>query len=145
MTIEKGTPMQIQSYLAFGGRTDEAIAFYKKALGAEVNMLMRFKDHPEPKPPQMKPEFDDKVMHAQFTIGDTVIMASDGMCEGSSNFQGFSLALSVADKAEAEKRFGALADGGKIGMPLTETFFSPAFGMVADKFGVNWMVMVPMG
>ena len=84
---------------------------------------------------------DDKVMHAQFKVGDTVVMASDGMCEGSTSFQGFSLALGVADPAEAEKRFNALAEGGDVRMPLTKTFFSPAFGMVADKFGVSWMVM----
>ena len=137
--------MEVQAYLAFGGRCDEAIAFYKKALGAQVDMLMRFKDHPEPKPPQMKAEFDDKVMHVQFRVGDTVVMASDGMCEGTSNFQGFSLALGVADTTEAEKRFAALADGGEVRMPLTPTFFSPAFGMVADRFGVSWMVMTQPG
>jgi len=134
--------MEVTTYLALGGRCDEAIAFYKKALGAEVQMLMRFKDHPEPKPPEMKPEMDDKVMHASFKVGDTVVMASDGMCEASEGFHGFSLALSAADAADAERKFNALAEGGQVRMPLTKTFFSPAFGMVGDKFGINWMVMV---
>jgi PhnB protein len=134
--------MQINSYLSFEGRCDEAIAFYRRALGAEVEMLMRFKDHPEPKPPQMLPEMNDKVMHASLRIGDTVIMASDGGCRGGGAFHGISLALSVPDLPEAERRFNALADGGQVQMPLAKTFFSPGFGMVADRFGVSWMVMV---
>jgi len=133
--------MQVQSYLSFGGRCDEAIAFYKQALGAEVEMLMRFKDHPEPKPPQMTAAFDDKIMHAQFKIGDTVVMATDGNSQGDEGFKGFSLALSVATPADAEMRFKALSDGGEVRMPLMQTFFSPCFGMVSDKFGVTWMVM----
>jgi PhnB protein len=134
--------MQINSYLSFEGRCDEAIAFYQRALGAEVQMLMRFKDHPEPKPPQMLPEMNDKVMHASLRIGDTVIMASDGGCRDGGAFHGISLALSVADLPEAEHRFNALADGGQVQMPLAKTFFSPGFGMVADRFGVSWLVMV---
>jgi PhnB protein len=134
--------MQINSYLSFEGRCDEAIAFYQRALGAEVQMLMRFKDHPEPKPPGMTPEMNDKVMHASLRIGDAVIMASDGRCQGGGAFHGISLALSVPDLPEAERRFNALADGGQVQMPLAKTFFSPGFGMVADRFGVSWMVMV---
>jgi PhnB protein len=133
--------MQVQSYMSFGGRCEEAIGFYKQALGAEVEMMMRFKDHPEPIPPQIGPETYDKVMHAQFKVGDTVVMATDGNCQGSEGFKGISLALSVATPADAEKRFKALSDGGNVQMPLTPTFFSPCFGMVADKFGVTWMVM----
>ncbi|HEX3884417.1 MAG TPA: VOC family protein [Stellaceae bacterium] len=134
--------MAITTYLALGGRCEEAIAFYKKALGAEVQMMMRFKDHPEPKPPGMKPEMGDKIMHASVKIGDTMIMASDGMGEPDQGFHGFSLALSATDAADAERKFTALAEGGQVRMPLTKTFFSPAFGMVGDKFGINWMVMV---
>jgi PhnB protein len=132
--------MQVQSYLSFGGRCDEAIDFYKKALDAEVEMMMRFKDHPEPKPPQIPREMYDKIMHAQFKVGDTVVMATDGNCQPE-GFKGISLALSVATPVDAEKRFKALSDGGNVQMPLTQTFFSPCFGMVSDKFGVTWMVM----
>jgi PhnB protein len=134
--------MEINTYLALNGRCDEAIAFYKEALGAEVEFLMRFRDHPEPKPPQMRPEMNDKVMHAALKIGDTTVLASDGMCEGNAGFQGFSLALTCADTAEAERKFAALSKGGEVRMPLAKTFFSPAFGMVGDKFGINWMVLV---
>jgi PhnB protein len=133
--------MQVQSYMSFGGRCEEAIDFYKQALGAEVEMVMRFKDHPEPKPPQIATAVYDKIMHASFKVGDTVVMATDGDCQGGGGFKGISLALSVATPADAEKRFKALSDGGKVQMPLTPTFFSPCFGMVADKFGVTWMVM----
>jgi PhnB protein len=133
--------MQVQSYLVFNGRCDEALDFYKTALGAEVEMLMRFKDHPEPIPPQIAPAMYDKVMHAQFKVGDTVVMATDGGPPGEAGFKGFSLALSVATPADAEQRFKALSDGGEVRMPLVPTFFSPCFGMVSDRFGVNWMVM----
>lgn len=133
--------MQVQSYMSFCGRCAEALDFYKAALGAEVMMVMKFKDHPEPIPPQIPKETYDKIMHAQFKIGDTTVMATDGACQGGEGFKGISLALSVATPADAEQRFKALADGGNVQMPLTQTFFSPCFGMVADKFGVTWMVM----
>jgi PhnB protein len=134
--------MQVQPYLFFDGRTEEAIDFYKKALGAEVTMLMRFKESPEPPPPGMVPPgSENKVMHSSLRIGDTVVMASDGDCKGKPNFQGFSLSLSAKSEAEAERYFKALSEGGKIGMPLAKTFFSPKFGMVTDRFGVSWMVM----
>jgi PhnB protein len=139
--LTKGDPMQVQSYMSFGGRCAEALDFYRKALDAQVEMQMKFKDHPEPIPPQIPKESYDKIMHAQFKVGDTVVMATDGDCQGGQGFKGISLALSVATPAEAEKRFSALADGGNVQMPLTPTFFSPCFGMVADKFGVTWMVM----
>jgi PhnB protein len=132
--------MQVQPYLNFNGRCEEALAFYGKALGAKIEMLMRFKDSPDPG--MVTPGSEEKVMHSSFRVGDATVLASDGRCQGQTNFQGISLTLSVADAAEAEKRFGSLADGGQVQMPLTETFFSPRFGMVADRFGVTWMVLV---
>ena len=132
--------MQVQPYLNFDGRCDEALDFYRRALGAEVTMLMRFKDSPDPA--MVTPGTEEKVMHSSFRVGDATVLASDGRCQGQTNFQGISLTLSVADAVEAEKRFGALADGGQVQMPLTETFFSPRFGMVADRFGMTWMVLV---
>jgi PhnB protein len=135
--------MLVQPYLFFDGRCEEAIEFYRKALGAEVTMLMRYKDSPEPPQPGMVPPgAENKVMHSSFRIGDTTVMASDGRCVGQPSFQGFSLSLTVADEADAERRFAALGEGGQVQMPLTKTFFSPRFGMVADRFGVSWMVIV---
>jgi PhnB protein len=135
--------MQVQSYLFFDGRCEEAIEFYKKALGAKVEMLMRFKDSPEPAQPGMVPPgAENKVMHSSFRIGDTVVMASDGRCLGKPSFQGFSLSITVPNEAEAKRVFAALGDGGQVQMPLAKTFFSPQFGMVADRFGVSWMVIV---
>lgn len=136
--------MQVQTYLFFDGRCEEAVEFYRSALGAEVEMLMRFKDSPEPPQPGMVPPgAEDKVMHASFRIGESTVMASDGRCQGQPSFQGFSLSLSAADQAEAERLFAALSEGGQVQMPLGKTFFSPCFGMVADRFGVSWMIIVP--
>jgi PhnB protein len=136
--------MQIEPYLFFDGRAEEALEFYRTKLGAEVLMMMRFKESPEPMPGQAPP--GDKVMHATFRIGETKVMASDGNCAGRPSFQGFSLALNAPDEAAAKRLFGALAEGGQVQMPLGKTFFSPAFGMVADRFGVSWMVVVqPQG
>ncbi len=132
--------MQVQPYLFFDGRCEEAVEFYRKALGAEVTMLMRFKESPEPG--MCPPGAGDKVMHASIRIGETTILASDGQCQGRPGFQGFALSLNVANDAEADRRFAALADGGQVQMPLSKTFFSPRFGMVADRFGVSWMVYV---
>ncbi|MGH7321200.1 MAG: VOC family protein [Candidatus Rokuibacteriota bacterium] len=135
--------MQVQSYLFFEGRCEEAVEFYRHALGAEVTMLMRYKDSPDPPPPGMiPPGSDNKVMHASLRIGETTVMASDGRCSGQPSFGGFSLSLTVPDAAAADRLFAALADGGHVQMPLTETFWSPRFGMVADRFGVAWMVNV---
>jgi PhnB protein len=136
--------MQVQPYLFFDGRCEEAIEFYRKVLGAEVTMLTRFKDSPEPPQPgcMVPPGSENKVMHASFRIGDTTVMASDGQCGGRASFQGFSLSLTALDEAEAERLFAALADGGQVQMPLTKTFFAPRFGMVADRFGVSWMIVV---
>lgn len=132
----------VQSYLFFDGKCEEALEFYKKALGAEVVMLMRFKESPEPTPPGCGPQDSNKVMHAQFQIGKTVIMASDGRATGKPQFEGFALSLSLSTPAEVDKAFAALADGGKVEAPLAKTFFSARFGMVEDKFGVFWMVLV---
>lgn len=132
----------IQPYLFFDGKCEEAIEFYSKALGAKVNMLMRYKDSPEPPPPGCAPADSNKVMHAQFQIGETVIMAADGRATGNPKFEGFSLSLSLPTPADVDKAFNALANGGKVEMPLAKTFFSAKFGMVEDKFGVFWMVLV---
>ena len=134
--------MEIQPYLFFDGRCEEALTFYRKTLGAEVKMLMRWKDHPEPDPNMSPPNGADKVMHAQFRIGDTTVLASDGRCQGQPKFQGFSLSLTVPNDGEAKRLFGALAEGGQVQMALAKTFFSSSFGMVADRFGVSWMVYV---
>ena len=135
--------MQIQPYLFFDGRCEEAVEFYKRTLSAEVEMLMRFKDSPEPQPPGMiPPGSENKIMHASLRLGDTTVMASDGRCTGQTSFQGFSLSLAVANEAEAERAFAALSEGGRVEMPLAKTFWSPRFGMVADRFGVGWMVSV---
>lgn len=141
--------MQIQPYLFFDGRCEEALEFYRSALGAEVTTLMRFKDAPpEPDESGAKPDAscmpppgsENKVMHASFRIGDTTVMASDGHCQGKPSFQGFSLSLTVSSEAEADRLFAALAEGGQVQMPLGKTFYSPRFGMVADRFAVSWMI-----
>ena len=133
----------VQPYLFFNGRCEEAIEFYKKAIGAEVQMLMRFKESPEPPPPGMVPPgFENKIMHASFRVGQTLVMASDGCSTDGPKFEGFSLSLAVSTPAEVDQIFNGLAAGGKVGMPLTKTFWSPRFGMVTDKFGVGWMVTV---
>ena len=135
--------MSVEAYLFFNGRCEEALEFYKKALGAEVTMLMRFKDSPEPPAPGMVPPgSENKIMHVSFRVGDSNVMASDGHCTGQTNFQGFSLSVTVPNEAEADKKFAALAEGGKVLMPLAKTFWSPRFGMVTDRFGVGWMVSV---
>jgi PhnB protein len=135
--------MQIQPYLFFEGRCEEALEFYRRVLGAEVTALVRFKDIPEPHVPGMiPPGGEEKVMHSSIRIGDTTVLASDGRCAGGAKFQGFSLSLTVASAAEAEQRFAALAEAGQVQMPLTKTFFSPQFGMLADRFGVSWMIYV---
>ncbi len=133
--------MLVQPYLFFEGRCEEALEFYRKTLGAEIEMVMKFKESPDPT--MCLPGLDDKVMHACFHIGETTLMASDGRCEGQAKFQGFSLSISVPDGKKAEEIFEALGEGGQVQMPLMETFYSPKFGMVADRFGVSWMIIVP--
>ena len=134
--------MLVQPYLSFDGRCEEAIEFYRKAVGAEVEMLMRYKDCPDPQPGMITPGTENKVMHSCLKIGESRVMASDGHCQGKPGFQGFSLSLTVPDEAAAERAFKALGDGGNVQVPLTKTFFSPRFGVVADRFGVGWMVIV---
>jgi PhnB protein len=136
--------VQIQPYLFFGGRCEEALEFYQQALGAQIDMVMRFDESPDPAPPGMLQEgFEKKVMHASFQVAGATVMASDG-CDDSEKFGGFRLSLAVASEAEAKRAFDGLATGGKVDMPLGKTFWSPCFGMVTDKFGVGWMVIVPM-
>lgn len=136
--------MTVQPYLFFDGKCEEALEFYKGAIDAKVDMLMRFSENPDkPEPGQMNlpPGAENKVMHCAFKVGDTQILASDGHCAGKASFQGFGLALSARSDAEAEKLFGALGKGGQVLQPLTKTFFASKFGMVADRFGVMWMVL----
>jgi len=140
MATTQTTTAQIEPYLFFDGRCDEALQFYRKALGAETTMLMRFKESPDQS--HVPPGGGEKVMHASFRIGEATMMASDGQCQGKPNFQGFALSLAVGTEAEADKRFNALAEGGQVQMPLGKTFFSPRFGMVTDRFGVSWMVIM---
>ncbi|MCU0718444.1 MAG: YciI family protein [Pirellula sp.] len=133
----------LQPYLFFGGRCEEALYFYEQALGAVVLMKMRFNESPDAVPDGMlQAGFETKIMHASFQVGKMTVMASDG-CDDKSRFDGFRLALSVPNEDTADAAFHALADGGKIDMPLMKTFWSPRYGMVTDKFGVAWMVMVP--
>jgi PhnB protein len=132
----------VQPYVFFGGRCEEALEFYRNAIGAEVEMLMRYNESPEPMPPGMlAPGFETKVMHATFRVGASTLMASDG-CGEAPGFAGFSLSLAVPAEAEADRAFGALAAGGEVKMPLTKTFWSPRFGMLTDRFGMGWMVSV---
>ena len=134
--------MQVQPYLFFDGRCEEALEFYRAALGAEVTTLMRFKDSPEPLPPGIcPPGSEEKVLHANFRIGETTLMASDGRVTGQPVFKGFSLSLSAPTDAEAQRLFSALGDGGQVQMPLAKTFYASSFGIVADRFGVSWMII----
>jgi PhnB protein len=137
--IKEEATMLVQPYLSFEGRCDEAVKFYQAAVGAEVQMLMRFKEAPDQS--MMSPGSADKVMHVSMRIGDSVVMASDGRCSGTTGFNGISLSLSVADDAQAERLFAGLSDGGQVTMPLAKTFFASKFGMLTDRFGVSWMVM----
>ena len=132
--------MQVHPYLFFDGRCEEAIQFYRKVFGAEVEMLMRYNQSPDQS--MIQPGMENKVMHATVRIGDSRIHASDGHCTNKPNFQGFSLSLTVKSEADARRLFAAVGEGGQVRAPLTKTFFSPAFGMLADKFGVGWMIYV---
>ena len=136
--------MQAQPYVFFNGKCEEALEFYKQALGAKVEMMMRFSEAPEkPQPGMVPPGSENKIMHAAFKVGDTQILASDGHADGKPVFQGFGLAISVANDAEAAKLFNAVGKGGQVMQPLAKTFFASSFGMVTDKFGVLWMVLAP--
>jgi PhnB protein len=131
----------VQPYLFFGGRCEEALEFYRKAVGAEVVMLSRFKEAPEMEP-KMPECFDEKVMHATVRIGSSMFFVSDGRCEGDPEFEGFSMAINVPTESEAERLFNALSEDGAVVMPLEKTFWAPKFGMLQDRFGVGWMVSV---
>lgn len=138
------TGSNLNPYLFFGGRCQEALDFYREAVGAKVGMVMRFSDSPDPVPEGMLAKgFEDKVMHSEFEVGGVNVLASDGCNEGDGGFHGFSLALTTPTEAEAHRAFDALAAGGKVGMPLQKVFWSPLYGMVTDRFGLQWMVMVP--
>ena len=138
--------MKIEPYLFFNGRAEEALDFYKSAVGAETTMLMRFKDSPDPPPPGMVPPgSENKVMHASMKIGDANVMASDGDCGGTPSFKGFSLTYNAANEAEADRAFAALSQGGQVTMPLGKTFFAPKFGMCNDKFGLGFQIAQPLG
>lgn len=133
----------IQPYLFFNGNCEEAVAFYCKSFGTTVDMMVRFKDSPEPPPPGMVPPgFENKIMHTSFRVGSTLVMASDGCEPDQASFKGFSLSLTVANEADADRFFNALAEGGRVTMPLGKTFWSPRFGMLEDRFGVGWMIGV---
>lgn len=133
----------VQPYIFFNGHCEEAVEFYKKAVGAEVMMMMRYKESPEPPPPGMVPPgFENKIMHTSFRVGETVVMASDGCSTDKPSFESFRLSISVSTVDEVDRIFNALAAGGQIHMPVNKTFWSPRFGMVADKFGLGWMVGV---
>jgi PhnB protein len=135
--------MQIEPYLFFDGRCEKAVEFYQKVPGAELAFLMRFKESPEPPPPDMVPPgSENKVMHATWRSGDATVMMSDGHAQGKPRFEGFSLSITVPDEARADKGLAALADGGRVQMPFGTTFWSPRFGMLTDRFGVGWMISV---
>ncbi len=133
--------MKVESLITFGGRCEEALEFYKKAVGAEVTALMRWKESPDA---AMKapPGYGEKIMHANFRIGETQLMADDGMGDKPAEFKGITLAIEAADDAEAKRVFTALGEDGKVSMPLTKTFWTSSFGMLTDKFGVPWAVNV---
>ena len=140
---EENSKASIQPYLFFAGRCQEALEFYGSAIGAQVDMVMRFDESPDPVPAGMlQAGFEKKIMHSSFRVGGATIMASDGVNDHA-GFKGFSLALSVPTVAEADRAFAGLADGGTVQMPLEKTFWSPRYGMLTDRFGVSWMVMVP--
>jgi len=133
----------IQPYLFFNGCCEAAVTFYQQAIGAQVEIMMRFKDSPEPPPTgTVPPGYENKIMHTSFRVGDSLVMASDGCADGKANFQGFSLSLTVPDEVEADRVFAALSAGGQVQMPLGKTFWSPRFGMLTDRFGLGWMISV---
>ena len=133
--------MEIQPYLFFEGRCEEALEFYKTHLGAKITMLMRFKEAPDPS--MISPGSENKIMHASFTVGPSTVSASDGKCSGTTKMDGFALTLYVATSADAQRLFTILSQNGEVTMPLAKTFYSPSFGMLKDQFGLHWMVMVP--
>lgn len=144
MTTQIATTTVVQPYLFFGGRCEEALKFYERAIGAEVDMLMRHSDSPEPPPPGMlKSGWENKIMHASVRVGENTLMASDGCSAEDGNFNGFKLSLTLPTESDAERVFAALEEGGTVQLPLTKTFWSPKFGMLTDRFGLGWMITVP--
>lgn len=134
--------MKVQSYIFFDGRCEEALEFYGSTVGAKVNVILRYKDSPEPQPAEvLPPGSENKIMHSEFSIGETTLMGSDGYCGGKAQFQGFALALLLDTGADAERVFKALSEGGQATMPLSETFFAKRFGMLTDRFGVAWTLL----
>jgi PhnB protein len=136
--------MKIDAYISFEGRCEEAINFYRQALGAQVAMLLRFKEAPPEAQANMTPGTGEKIMHATLGIGESTLLMSDGMCTGKGVFKGVSLSLTVQDEDEAQRRYAALAEGGQAQLPLHKSFFARSFGMVADRFGVQWMIIAPV-
>ena len=135
--------MDVQTTLNFYGRTEEALLFYGKTIDAETLFLMRFRDCPDPSP--SRPGLEEKIFHATFRIGSTEIRASDCGCEKPptrTTFAGFSLLLGVEIPQEAEHFFSALSDDGQIQIPLQETFFAERYGIVVDRFGISWKIVV---
>jgi PhnB protein len=142
--INRETIMEVQPYVFFNGRCEEALAFYREKLGAEVTFMMRYKDAPPDTQQQIRPGLEDKIMHAAIQLGTSLWMASDGNCEDPApSLGGFSLSLTVDDAPTAERYFGALGEGGQVVMPFGKTFWSSGFGMVVDRFGLMWMVTLP--
>lgn len=132
--------MKVEPYLMFSGRCEEALAFYQQAIGAQTTMVMRMDESPEPPHMPLPPNWSKKIMHSSFKVGDTLVMASDGMSAEPVSFSGVSLSITADDASQAKRLFDALSQGGNVFMPLGKTFWSPCFGMTSDKFGVNWMV-----
>lgn len=132
--------MRVEPYLIFAGRCDEALAFYQQAVGAVPVMVMRFRESPEPPARPLPPDWDDKVMHCGFRVGDTLVMASDGMSNETPSYAGVMLSLTADSEAQARRQFAALSEGGSVIMPMGPTFWSACFGMCSDRFGVHWMV-----
>jgi PhnB protein len=142
--MHKGDAMIVEPYLFFEGRCEEALEYYKTAIGAQVESVMRYSESPDPTPPGMLPPgSENKVMHASFKLGETLVMASDGGCSGTAKIEGFSLALTVDKAEDVDRFFNALSQGGSVQMPVGETFFAHRFGMCQDKFGVQWMIILP--
>ncbi len=135
--------MKLEPYLFFDGRAEEALEFYERGLGATVEGKMRFADSPDPVPTEyLPPGGAQKLMHASLLIEGQRLMLSDGCASDGSGFHGFSLALQYDQEVDARRAFDALCEGGSIQMPIGPTFFSPCYGQVLDRFGVQWMVMV---
>lgn len=135
--------MHVQTTLNFFGRTEQALEFYCRAVDAEILFLLRFRQSPDQS--FARPGLENKIYHATFRVGSTVLMASDCGCTESpsgSVFAGFSLVLHAATREEAERFFARLCDDGHIEIPLTETCFATRYGIVVDQFGISWKIIV---